>query len=265
MEVHFLPPNVAVVNRLQGKTALVTGSTSNIGRAIALAYGAEGAHVVVSGRDGERGDAVVAEIRGAGGRADFVHADLDGSQELSQQLAAAATAALGRVDVVVNNAGIYPAGTTLTTDATTFDRIFGVNVKAPYFLIAALIPGMVERGGGVVVNLGSWIARLGVPSGSAYSASKGALETLTRAWSAEFGPSGVRVNAVSPGVVADSGSELARLAVGMMRGTPADGVGRPEAIAAAAVYLASDEAEFVHGTVLDVDGGRLGVAVVASG
>jgi NAD(P)-dependent dehydrogenase (short-subunit alcohol dehydrogenase family) len=251
-------------HRLHGRTALVTGATSNIGRAIALAYGAAGAHVAVSGRDPDRGAAVVAEVRAAGGRADFVPADLDGSPERSRALADAATTVLGHVDVLVNNAGVYPNGTTLTTDEDMFDRIFAVNVKAPYFLTAALVPAMAERGGGVVVNIGSWIARLGVPSGSAYSASKGAVETLTRAWSAEFGPAGIRVNAVSPGVVADPGSELARLAVGMMRGTPADAVGRPEAIAAAAVYLASDEAAFVHGTVLDVDGGRTGVAVVAS-
>jgi NAD(P)-dependent dehydrogenase (short-subunit alcohol dehydrogenase family) len=251
-------------HRLHGRNALVTGATSNIGRAIALAYGAAGAHVAVSGRDPDRGAAVVAEVRAAGGRADFVPADLDGSPERSRALADAATTVLGHVDVLVNNAGVYPNGTTLTTDEDMFDRIFAVNVKAPYFLTAALVPAMAERGGGVVVNIGSWIARLGVPSGSAYSASKGAVETLTRAWSAEFGPAGIRVNAVSPGVVADPGSELARLAVGMMRGTPADAVGRPEAIAAAAVYLASDEAAFVHGTVLDVDGGRTGVAVVAS-
>lgn len=251
------------MNRFSGKTALVTGSTSNIGRAIALRFGAEGAHVAVSGRDPHRGAAVVAEIRAGGGRADFVAADLDGTPERSRQLADEVSAVLGRVDVLVNNAGIYPPGTTLTTDAATFDQIFDVNVKAPYFLTAALVPGMVERGGGAVVNLGSWITRLGVPSGSAYTASKAAVEGLTRAWAAEFGPQGVRVNAVSPGVVAEPGSELARLAVGMMRGTPADNVGHPDAIAAAAVYLASEDAAFVHGTVLDVDGGRLGVAVVA--
>lgn len=253
------------MNTLNGKTALVTGSTSNIGRAIALRFGSEGAHVAVTGRDRERGEAVVAQIRDRGGRADFVPADLDGSPEQSQRLADHATAVLGPVDILVNNAGVYPAGTTLSTDAATFDQIFDINVKAPYFLTAALVPGMVDHGTGVVVNLGSWITRLGVPSGSAYAASKAAVEGLTRAWAAEFGPQGVRVNAVSPGVVADAGSELARLAVGMMRGTPADEVGPPEAIAAAAVYLASDDAAFVHGTVLDVDGGRLGVAVVAGG
>ena len=255
-----------MTQRLAGKTALITGSTSNIGRAIALAFAAEGAHVVVSGRDETRGGAVVEQIRASGGEADFVRADLDGTPAVSRALAAEASALLGRVDVLVNNAGIYPPSTTTTTDEETFDRVFGVNVKAPFFLTQALVPAMVEAGGGVVVNLGSWITRLGVPSGSIYSTSKGAVETLTRAWASEFGPQGVRVNAISPGVIASDGwDDTTRAAAdGMMRGTPAGRSGHPDAIAAAAVYLASEEAGFVHGIVLDVDGGRTGVAVVAA-
>jgi NAD(P)-dependent dehydrogenase (short-subunit alcohol dehydrogenase family) len=250
--------------RLAGKTALVTGATSNIGRAIAVAFGAEGAHVVVSGRDAGRGEAVVKEIVTAGGRAAFVAADLDGSAAASRRLAAAAAGALGgRIDVLVNNAGIYPAATTTTLDEETFDRIYQVNVKAPFFLTAAVAPGMAARGGGAVINLGSWVARLGVPVGSLYAATKGALETLTRAWSAEFGPAGVRVNAISPGVVHGSPDGLPGAALAMMRGTPAGRPGTPDAVALAAVYLASDEAAFTHGAVLDVDGGRTGVAVVA--
>ena len=250
--------------RLAGKAALVTGATSNIGRAIAVAFGAEGAHVVVSGRDAGRGAAVVKEITAAGGRAGFVAADLDGSAGASRRLAAAATEVLGgRIDVLVNNAGIYPPATTTTLDEATFDRIYQVNVKAPFFLTAAVAPAMAERGGGAVINLGSWVARLAVPVGSLYAATKGALETLTRAWSAEFGPAGVRVNAISPGVVHESPDGLPGPALAMMRGTPAGRPGTPDAIAAAAVYLASDEASFTHGAVLDVDGGRTGVAVVA--
>jgi NAD(P)-dependent dehydrogenase (short-subunit alcohol dehydrogenase family) len=252
------------VNRLSGRTALVTGSTSNIGRAIAVAYAAEGAHVIVSGRDAARGEAVVAGIRETGGRADWVRADLDGSAAASRALAAGATGRLGgRVDILVNNAGIFPVSTTLTLDEEAFDRVVGVNVRAPFFLTQAVVPHMIDAGGGVIVNLGSWIARLAVPTSSLYSATKGALETLTRAWSAEFGPHGVRVNAVSPGVIRtpdlSPGSEYA--GERLMRGTPAGRAGHPDAIAAAAVYLASDDAAFVHGTVLDVDGGRLAVAV----
>ena len=134
-------------------------------------------------------------------------------------------------------------------------------------LTAAIAPGMAERGEGAIINLGSWIARLGIPISSLYSSTKGAIETLTRAWAAEFGPAGVRVNAISPGVIRTPDPEATGadddLAETMMRGTPAGASATPDAIAHAAVYLASDEAAFVHGTVIDVDGGRTGVAVIA--
>ncbi len=252
--------------RLSGKTALVTGSTSNIGRAIAVAFAAEGAHVVVSGRSVERGADVVDLIRTAGGRADFVAADFDGSPKASKGLAAEATRILGgRVDILVNNAGIFPGSSTATTDEATFDEVYAVNVKAPYFLTAAIAPAMAVAGGGAIINLGSWIARLGIPIGALYSSTKGAMETLTKAWAAEFGPEGVRVNAISPGVIRvpnPDGSDPDGHHP-MMRGTPAGASGTPDAIANAAVYLASDEATFVHGSVIDVDGGRTGVAVIA--
>jgi NAD(P)-dependent dehydrogenase (short-subunit alcohol dehydrogenase family) len=252
--------------RLDGKTALVTGATSNIGRAIATAFAAEGAHVVVSGRDAGRGAQVVAEIRAAGGRGDFVAADLDGTAQVSRDLAAEAARVLGgHIDILVNNAGAISGATTPAVDEKTFDHIYAVNVKAPYFLTAAIAPRMAERGGGAIINLGSWVSRLGIPIGSLYSSTKGALETLTRAWAAEFGPSGVRVNAISPGVVLtpSPGGDDEHPAEVMMHGTPAGGSGTPDAVAHAAVYLAADESSFVHGTVLDVDGGRLGVAVIA--
>ncbi|MGY5010870.1 SDR family NAD(P)-dependent oxidoreductase [Streptomyces sp. 900105755] len=251
--------------RLTGKTALVTGATSNIGRAIAEAFAAEGAHVVVSGRSAERGAEVVEGIRARGGRADFVRADLDGSAAASRALAEEATRVLGgHVDVLVNNAGVYPGDATPATDEKTFDQVYAVNVKAPFFLTAAVAPAMAEAGGGAIVNLGSWIARLGVPVGALYSSTKGAMETLTRAWAAEFGAQGVRVNAISPGVVLAADAEHAGVAEAMMTGTPAGRMGTPEEIASAAVYLAADESSFVHGVVLDVDGGRTTAAVIAA-
>jgi NAD(P)-dependent dehydrogenase (short-subunit alcohol dehydrogenase family) len=257
-----------VSRRLVGKTALVTGATSNIGLAIAQAFGGEGAHVVVSGRSLARGAQVVDRIRAAGGQSDFLAADLDGSAKASRDLATGALRVLGgHIDVLVNNAGIFPRTTTATTDEATFDEVYGVNVKAPYFLTAAVAPGMVAAGSGSIINIGSWIARLGIPS-ALYSSTKGAIETLTKASAAEFGPGGVRVNAISPGVIRslnpDGSNSAAHPAEFMMHGTPAGGSGTPDDIAYAAVYLASDEAKFVHGTVIDVDGGRTGVAVVAS-
>lgn len=242
-------------NRLEGQTALITGATSNIGRAIAIAFGAAGAKVVVSGRDPERG-AEVAEASGG----TFIAADLDGSPQASQALADAATGALGgHIDILVTSAATYPSSPGVVIDEGWFDRMFAVNVKAPHFLIEAVAPRMAERGEGAIINLGSWVARLGVPS-PVYTGTKGAVEAMTRAYSALYGPSGVRVNAISPGVIQQPGNPSAV----MMRGTPADDVGAPDAIAHAAVFLASDESAFIHGTVMDVDGGRMGVAVIAA-
>jgi NAD(P)-dependent dehydrogenase (short-subunit alcohol dehydrogenase family) len=219
--------------------------------------------VALTGRDEGRGAELVGAIAAAGGNARFIALDLDGSAAASTELAERATAGLGgRIDVLVNNAGIFPGATTPATDEESFDRVYAVNVKAPFFLTAAIAPAMVAAGGGAIVNLGSWVARLGIPVGALYASSKGALETLTRAWAAEFGPAGVRVNAIAPGVIRSEGDGM-EMVEGMMRGTPAGGSGRPEAIAHAAVYLASDEATFVNGSVLDVDGGRVGVAVIA--
>jgi NAD(P)-dependent dehydrogenase (short-subunit alcohol dehydrogenase family) len=255
-----------MTERLTGRTALVTGSTSNIGRAVAVGLADAGAHVIVSGRNDERGQAVVAAVRAAGGRADYVHAELDGSATATRALAETGTQVLGgRIDILVNNAGIFPAATTLTADPDMFDRVFAVNVKTPFFLTQAVVPAMIANRTGVIVNLGSWIARLSVPVGALYASTKGAMETLTRAWAAEFGPQGIRVNAVSPGVVRDPAvyTDTDHPSGPMMTGTPAGRTGVPDEIAAAVVYLSSDEAAFVHGTVLDVDGGRTAVAVIA--
>ena len=182
----------------------------------------------------------------------------------SGALAREATSVLGgRIDILVNNAGIYPGDSTVDTTETTFDYVYAVNVKAPFFLTAAIAPAMAEAGGGAIINLGSWISRLGIPVGALYSSTKGAIETLTRAWAAEFGPHGVRVNAISPGVIQTPAPGEAHPGEVMMKGTPAGGMGTPQAVAQAAVYLASEEADFVHGIVLDVDGGRTTTAVIA--
>jgi NAD(P)-dependent dehydrogenase (short-subunit alcohol dehydrogenase family) len=254
---------MSLTGRLESKVALVTGSTSNIGKGVAIAMAAEGASVVVTGRDAARGADVVNLIEARGGRAAFVPADLDGSTAKSAQLAADAAAAFGPVTVLVNNAGIYPPDGTVATQEATFDRVFAVNVKAPFFLTAAVIPRMVEAGEGVIINLGSWIARLGIPAGAVYGATKGAIETLTRTWAAEFGAQGIRVNALSPGVVFDDPSDVPAGAAAAMVTTPVGKPGAPADIAAAAVYLASDEAAFVHGAVFDIDGGRSNVFMTA--
>jgi NAD(P)-dependent dehydrogenase (short-subunit alcohol dehydrogenase family) len=246
--------------RLTGKTALVTGSTSGLGRAIAVALASEGARVVVSGRDKERGAATVRQIVDAGGRAEFIAADLSAGAGAAQDLAVSATSALGGVvDILVNNAAIFPGATTAATDEATFDAVYTVNVKAPLFLTGVIGPAMAERGSGAIVNIGSWVALRGMPS-ALYASSKAAVESLTKAWTAEFGPSGVRVNAVSPGVIATDGTAPNReLQDGIAAGTPAGRIGLPEEVAAAVVFLASDEAAFIQGAILPVDGGKLAV------
>lgn len=138
-----------------------------------------------------------------------------------------------------------------------------MNVKAPFFLVARLAPAMAARGNGAIINISSWMARTGTTGVMSYTASKGALDVLTRNWAAAFGPSGVRVNAIAPGVVREDPAQPDPGAAAMA-GTPSGRILGPDAAAAAAVYLASDEAVGVHGTSLDVDGGRATVAVFAA-
>jgi NAD(P)-dependent dehydrogenase (short-subunit alcohol dehydrogenase family) len=247
----------STTGRLQGRTAIVTGSTSGIGAAIARALAAAGAQVVVSGRDTARGKGVVEEIRAAGGRADLVTVDLGGTYDELRSFATEATSALGgRVDILVNNAGIYPATLTPDLPDADLDAMLAVNIRAPHVLVAAIAPAMARRGSGAIVNIGSWMARVGSPFAAMYTATKAADEQLTRAWAAEFGPRGVRVNTVAPGVTLTPGNESSRPVLdAMTANTPAGEVVRPEHIAAGVVFLASDDAAMVHGTILDVDGG----------
>lgn len=250
-------------DRLAGRTALITGATSNIGRAIAERFAAEGASVAVGGRDVARGAAVVDVITTAGGRAVFLPADLDGTAATSFDVAERAERALGgRVDILVNNAAVVPIAGTVDTEEADLDAVWAVNVKGPFFLVARLAPAMVSRGGGAIINISSWMARTGTAGVVAYTASKGALDVLTKAWAAEFGPGGVRVNAIAPGVVRED-PNLPDPGAAAMAGTPYGRILRPDAIAAAALYLADDEAVGVHGTSIDVDGGRGAVAIFA--
>ncbi|WP_079177252.1 SDR family NAD(P)-dependent oxidoreductase [Streptomyces sp. MUSC 14] len=242
-----------------GKVALVTGSTSGIGRAIAQTLAARGAHVLVSGRNEERGAQTVAAIRGEGGKADFLAADLRDADS-ARELARRATEAAGHVDILVNNAGLSGFGPTAATTEADFDAMYAVNVKAPYFLTAALAPAMAERGGGAVVSVSTMVAGFGMPGMALYGSTKAAVSLLTKSWAAEFGPQGVRVNAVAPGPVrtegtAPMGEGLDQLASQAPAGRPAD----PSEVAHAVAYLASDEASFVQGVVLPVDGGRAAV------
>ncbi|GLY90413.1 SDR family NAD(P)-dependent oxidoreductase [Actinoallomurus iriomotensis] len=241
--------------RLDGRTALVTGSTTGLGRAMADAMAAAGAHVVLTGRSKEVGERAVAELREAGHTADYVAADLAEGRPAALRLADEAESLLGgRVDILVNNAGIVPVGPTADLDEELYDRAWTVNVKSAFFLTARLAPAMAARGAGVIINTGSIVVRHGFVGSALYSATKAAIESLTMSWAAEFGPSGVRVNAIAPGFVATETSPSERL-VGAMTTAPAGRPGRVEEIGPLAVYLAGDDAAYVHGASFVLDGG----------
>ncbi|TCC57657.1 SDR family oxidoreductase [Kribbella pittospori] len=246
--------------QLDGSTALVTGGNSGIGRAIALDLARHGAHVIVSGRDAARAEEVVATIRAAGGKADFVAAGLSDEASARELARRATEIGGGHVDILVNNAGIYPYGPTAETTQDVFENVYDINVKAPYFLVAALAPRMAERGKGAIVNIATMVAHYGDPGYALYGSSKAALLLLTKAWAAEYGPSGVRVNAVSPGPTRTEGTSgygdaLDKLAATTPHGRP----GLPEEIATAVTFLVSDDARYIHGAQLPVDGGRIAV------
>jgi NAD(P)-dependent dehydrogenase (short-subunit alcohol dehydrogenase family) len=245
---------------LKSQTALVTGGNSGIGRAVAKTLAGRGAHVVLSGRDADRGEQAVAAIRATGGTADFVKADL-GDEASARALARQAEElGGGHVDILVNSAGIFPFGPTHDATEDDFDRVFSLNVKVPFFLVAELAPKMAARGHGAIVNVTTMVAEFGMPNMALYGSSKAALVLLTKSWAAEYGPSGVRVNAVSPGPTRTEGTaEMGEALDQLASAAPAGRPGLPEEIASAVVYLASEEASFVHGVLLPVDGGRVAV------
>jgi NAD(P)-dependent dehydrogenase (short-subunit alcohol dehydrogenase family) len=248
--------------RLAGRRALVTGSTSGIGKAIAIAFAAEGAAVVVTGRRAELGAAVVREIREAGGTAHFVTADLAGGSAAVQELVSAAAAALGGpIDLLVNNAAfLLPSTLTLEVTETQLDAALNLNIKVPFLVTAAVVPAMRAAGGGSVINVGSINGVTGMAGAALYGATKSAVHSLTKSWAAEFAGSGIRVNTVAPGPTAVEWSEpFHDVLEKMVSQVPSQRLSRPAEIAAAAVFLASEEASHIHGATIPVDGGMAAV------
>ncbi|WP_104655741.1 SDR family NAD(P)-dependent oxidoreductase [Ralstonia insidiosa] len=245
------------MNSLTGKTALVTGASRGIGRATALALAAAGAQVLVHFGSGEQeAAAVVDEIRSAGGKAEKIAADLRTS-EGPHQLAERVRAIIGgRLDVLVANAGIAKAATLEETTVEDFDALFAVNVRAPYFLVQQLLPALCK--GSSIVLLSSLAAHASVGTLSAYSATKGAIDTLVKHWAAALGPRGIRVNAVAPGVVETEMSSFTKTDAGREATLGMQALQRlaqPEDIASAVAFLASDQARWITGDTLRVDGG----------
>jgi NAD(P)-dependent dehydrogenase (short-subunit alcohol dehydrogenase family) len=234
---------------LTGQTALITGGTAGIGLACAHLLADEGASVILTGRDVARGTAAAAAINGT---ARFVQADLSDIDSVKSLVRQA-----GDVDILVNNAASFPAALTVEQDLDSFEKTFDTNVRGSYFLAAGLVPGMLERGRGSIVNVTTMVASKGVPGASAYSASKAAVESLTRTWAAEFGARGVRVNSVAPGPTKTEGvlAEWGDTNEELGRALPLGRTAEPEEIAHAVLFLASPRASFITGSTLHADGG----------
>jgi NAD(P)-dependent dehydrogenase (short-subunit alcohol dehydrogenase family) len=245
------------MTKLSGKTALVTGASRGIGRASALALARMGAQVLVHYSSGvKEAEAVVAEIRKAGGRADVVAADLsapDGPHKLAKQVRAVVG---DRLDILVANAGISTSATIEETTVEDFDKLFAVNVRAPFFLIQQLLPIMCKDSS--IVFVSSLAAHAAVGTLSAYAATKGAIDTLVKHFAAVLGERGIRVNAVAPGVVATDMSGFTKTDAGRNATLGMQAlkrVAQPDDIGGVIAFLASDDARWISGDTVRVDGG----------
>ena len=242
---------------LSGKTALVTGGSRGIGRAAALALGKAGAQVLVHyGRSAKDAEAVVAQLREAGGRADAVPGDL-GTPDGPHKLAAQVRSIVGeRLDILVANAGISKAATIEETTVADFDELFAVNVRAPFFVVQQLLPILAD--GSSIVFVSSLAAHAAVSNLSAYSATKGAIDTIVKHFAFALGPRGIRVNAVAPGIVATDMSNFAKTAEGRQFAMGIQAlkrVAQPDDIGGVVTFLASEDARWITGDSIRVDGG----------
>jgi NAD(P)-dependent dehydrogenase (short-subunit alcohol dehydrogenase family) len=249
--------------RFAGKVALITGGTSGIGAATAVLFAEEGASVVITGRDADRGAAVVATIVDAGGHARFVPADVRLAEDCRRSVEATVDA-FGRIDVLFNNAGVYVANDTLGCSEDEWDAQVDTSLKGAFLMSKFALPHMIAQGSGSIVHCASGWGLVGGPRAVAYCAAKGGMVVMTKAMALDHGPQGIRVNAVCPGDTETPMEHEDAQAQGMsweayvreaVAGRAIARMATPEEIAQAVLFLASDEAAYVTGVALPVDGG----------
>jgi len=254
------------VGRLDGKVCVITGAGSGIGRASALLFATEGGRIVVGDIDMDAAQRTASEIEHEGGHAWASQVDVT-DEPATKAFAAEVVEREGRVDVLFNNAGIAGVGDVLETDPDLFDRVMRVNVRGVYLMSRAIVPYMIEGKAGSIINMSSCIAEIGLARRVSYAASKGAVLAMTKSMQVDLAPHGIRVNALLPGTIltpfverylkesyADPEEGLASIRKRQL----SNDLGRPEDVASAALYLASDESRFVMASGLIVDGGVSG-------
>jgi len=245
--------------RLKDKVAIVTGSGAGIGRAIATTFAREGARVIVADMDEEAGRETVAAIQAGGGAALFARTDVSQVED-TQRLVETALSTYGRLDVLVNNAGVYTRGDVVSTSVETWNRLLSINLTGVFLCCKAAIPALRQAGGGAIVNISSSVGwQYAAPDIAAYAACKFGVTGLTKAMACDHLPENIRVNCICPG---PTDTPLIRASrspedlVAFMEAQPIGRLGSPDEIAAAALFLASDEASFVTGVAFPVDGGQ---------
>jgi 3-oxoacyl-[acyl-carrier protein] reductase len=247
-----------VMSKLTGKVAVVTGASKGIGAAIARALGAAGASVIVNYASSKSGaDAVVAAITKAGGKATAVRGDVAKAAE-AKGIVDAALKTYGRLDILVNNSGVYEFGAVAAITEEQFHKLFNINVLGLLLVTQAAVPHLGD--GASIINIGSAISRISPPESAVYTATKGAVNSITQVFAKEFGKRKIRVNAINPGIVETEGTQTAGFIgsdfeKGMVSQTPLGRLGQPSDIADIAVFLASDDARWLTGELLHASGG----------
>ncbi|WP_313637110.1 SDR family NAD(P)-dependent oxidoreductase [Paenibacillus sp.] len=249
--------------RLVGKIALITGSASGIGKGSALLFAQEGATVIVNDLDMVKGEATVKEITQAGGKAVFIQADVTDPASV-QAMVTEIIEQFGQVDVLFNNAGISGVGALHEVEPDVWDRVMNVNIRGVYLPSKYVLPHMMERKSGSIINMSSCVAEIGLAKRASYSATKGAVLALTKSMQVDYAPYHIRVNALLPGTILTpfvenylkNSYEDPDTAIGSIKKRQLSGeLGRPEDVAFAALFLASDESKFMMGSPLYIDGG----------